>query len=71
MIKFLDLQKVTQKYSKEIHEAVSRVIDSGWYLQGKERSMEVLKNTRLDWWLKATHKRKELTSLILMLRWLG
>lgn len=36
MIKFLDLQKVTQKYSKEIHEAVSRVIDSGWYLQGKE-----------------------------------
>ena len=36
MIKFLDLQKVTQKYAEEIHEAVSRVIDSGWYLQGKE-----------------------------------
>lgn len=36
MIKFLDLQKVTQKYSEEIHEAVNRVIDSGWYLQGKE-----------------------------------
>ncbi|GAA6241623.1 DegT/DnrJ/EryC1/StrS family aminotransferase [Bacteroides fragilis] len=36
MIKFLDLQKVTQKYSDEIHEAVSRVVDSGWYLQGKE-----------------------------------
>lgn len=36
MIKFLDLQKITQKYSIEIHEAVSRVIDSGWYLQGKE-----------------------------------
>lgn len=36
MIKFLDLQKITQKYSDEIHEAVSRVIDSGWYLQGKE-----------------------------------
>lgn len=35
-IKFLDLQKITQKYSTEIHEAVSRVIDSGWYLQGKE-----------------------------------
>lgn len=36
MIKFLDLQKVTAKYSKEIHEAVSRVVDSGWYLQGAE-----------------------------------
>ena len=36
MIKFLDLQKITQKYSKEIHEAVDRVVDSGWYLQGKE-----------------------------------
>lgn len=36
MIKFLELQKITQKYSEEIHNAVSRVIDSGWYLQGKE-----------------------------------
>lgn len=36
MIKFLDLQKVTQKYAEEIHEAVDRVVDSGWYLQGKE-----------------------------------
>lgn len=36
MIKFLDIQKVTQKYSEEIHSAVSRVIDSGWYCQEKE-----------------------------------
>lgn len=36
MIKFLDLQKITQKYSGEIREAVNRVVDSGWYLQGKE-----------------------------------
>lgn len=36
MIKFLDLQKITQKYSDELYEAVNRVIDSGWYLQGKE-----------------------------------
>lgn len=36
MIKFLDLQKITQRYSAEIHEAVDRVTDSGWYLQGKE-----------------------------------
>lgn len=36
MIKFLDLQKITQKYALEIHEAVNRVVDSGWYLQGAE-----------------------------------
>jgi dTDP-4-amino-4,6-dideoxygalactose transaminase len=36
MIKFLELKKITDKYSEEIHEAVSRVVDSGWYLQGKE-----------------------------------
>ena len=36
MIKFLDLQKVTAKYTDEIHEAVRRVVDSGWYLQGHE-----------------------------------
>lgn len=36
MIKFLDLQKVTAKYADEIHEAVNRVVDSGWYLQGRE-----------------------------------
>ena len=36
MIKFLDLQKITAQYSEEIHEAVDRVVDSGWYLQGEE-----------------------------------
>ena len=36
MIKFLDLQKVTAKYQTEIQDAVKRVVDSGWYLQGKE-----------------------------------
>lgn len=36
MIKFLDLQKITAKYADEIHEATNRVVDSGWYLQGKE-----------------------------------
>ena len=34
MIKFLDLQKITLQHADEIHEAVSRVIDSSWYLQG-------------------------------------
>ncbi len=36
MIKFLDLKGVTNKYSEELHEAVNRVVDSGWYLQGNE-----------------------------------
>src|SRR5574344_2054597 len=36
MIKFLDLQKITAQYSDEIHAAVNRVVDSGWYLQGEE-----------------------------------
>lgn len=36
MIQFLELKRITEKYSLEIHEAVSRVVDSGWYLQGKE-----------------------------------
>ena len=35
-IPFLSLKDVTAKYSDEIHEAVNRVVDSGWYLQGKE-----------------------------------
>lgn len=36
MIKFLDLKSITKKYSAEINEAVIRVVDSGWYLQGNE-----------------------------------
>ena len=35
-IPFLSLHNVTAKYRDEIHEAVLRVVDSGWYLQGKE-----------------------------------
>lgn len=36
MIKFLDLQKITQRYQPELSEAVNRVIDSGWFLLGNE-----------------------------------
>ena len=35
-IPFLSLHDVTAKYKDEIHEVVLRVVDSGWYLQGKE-----------------------------------
>lgn len=37
-IPFLSLKDITDKYSDEIHEAALRVIDSGWYLQGKENN---------------------------------
>ena len=36
MIKFLDLQKINAQYKIELNEAAVRVIDSGWYLMGKE-----------------------------------
>lgn len=36
MIKYLDLKSVTAQHSSEIGEAVQRVVDSGWYLQGTE-----------------------------------
>jgi len=39
MIKNIDLQKVTQKYESEIKEAINRVVDSGWYLQGRENEI--------------------------------
>jgi dTDP-4-amino-4,6-dideoxygalactose transaminase len=35
-VPFLSLHDVTAKYKDEIHDATLRVIDSGWYLQGKE-----------------------------------
>ena len=38
-IPFLSLHDVTAKYKAEIHEAVKRVVDSGWYLQGKENEL--------------------------------
>ena len=36
MIKFLDLQRITQKYGEEIHEAITRTVNSGYYLQEAE-----------------------------------
>lgn len=35
-IPFLSLKDVTDLHGAEINEAVSRVVNSGWYLQGKE-----------------------------------
>lgn len=39
MINFLDLEKITAKYSDEIQNAVAKVVNSGWYLQGKENEL--------------------------------
>ena len=38
-VPFLSLHDVTAMHGKEIHEAARRVIDSGWYLQGKENEL--------------------------------
>lgn len=35
MILFLNLKRETERYASEIKEAVSQVIDSGWYIRGK------------------------------------
>lgn len=36
MIPFLDLKSINAQYHNELKEACSRVIDSGWYIMGKE-----------------------------------
>ena len=36
MIKFLDLNKINNRYKEGIEASISRVLDSGWYLRGNE-----------------------------------
>jgi dTDP-4-amino-4,6-dideoxygalactose transaminase len=36
MIKFLDLKKINDSFEPHLSQAIQRVLDSGWYLQGKE-----------------------------------
>ncbi len=36
MIKFLDLKKVNERFRSDMDKAVARVLDSGWYLLGRE-----------------------------------
>ena len=48
-IPFLSLKSITDKYSEEINAAVSRVVNSGWYLQGNEnKSFEELYHEACD-----------------------
>ncbi len=36
MVSFLDLKKLNSKYQPQISQATARVVDSGWYILGKE-----------------------------------
>lgn len=36
MVNFLDLKKINHQYRTELKEACERVIDSGWYIMGRE-----------------------------------
>ena len=38
-VPFLSLRDISEKYKSELYEAVLRVVDSGWYLQGKENAV--------------------------------
>ena len=38
-VPFLSLKDITAKYADELHQAVLRVTDSGWYLQGNENKV--------------------------------
>ena len=39
MIEYLPLKRITALHADEIHEAVNRVVDSGWYLKGDETAL--------------------------------
>ena len=36
MIKFLDLEKINNRFRAEIDQRIKNILDCGWYLQGKE-----------------------------------
>jgi dTDP-4-amino-4,6-dideoxygalactose transaminase len=36
LITFLNLQAINAQYASELKDAMARVVDSGWYLFGKE-----------------------------------
>ncbi len=39
MIKFLDLHKINERFRNEIDERIKQVLDSGWYILGKQVSL--------------------------------
>lgn len=39
MIKFLDLHKINERFREQIDERIKKVLDSGWYILGKENEI--------------------------------
>ncbi len=39
MIKFLDLEKINNRYREEIDSRIKNILDKGWYLQGEENEI--------------------------------
>lgn len=39
MIKFLDLEKINNRFRKEMDSELKEILDSGWYLQGKKNDV--------------------------------
>ena len=39
MIKFLDLEKINNRFRSEIDQRIKNILDCGWYLQGKENEI--------------------------------
>lgn len=39
MIKFLDLEKINNRFRAEMDERIKEVLDSGWYLQGRQNEV--------------------------------
>ena len=39
MIKYFDLQRISDSFEPEISDVIIRVLRSGWYLQGEENHL--------------------------------
>ena len=39
MIKFLDLEKINNRFRDEINSRIAKILDKGWYLQGSENEI--------------------------------
>ncbi len=68
MIKFLDLEKINTLHEESLKLAAARVVDSGWYLMGKELSNFELKLTNLIGAKQAIGVANGLDALRLILR---
>ena len=57
MIKFLDLEKINNRFRVEMDSEIKEILDSGWYLQGKKKMKNSQKTpTEIFNKLKNTYK---------------